>query len=388
MSDSFTDTSTQGFFSRLKGALAGLLVGPLLVVAAVVLLGWNEHRAVQAIKGLADAGTRVVEVAGAQPATANAGKLVHVVGTATAGGAINDTNVGLGFPNEVAVQRKVEMYEWHEHTSQKSRAHLGGSKTTSTTYTNTKSWSEDAVDSSHFRHPDGHVNPPMPFLSQRYTASGAKLGGYALDTTTLARVKPTQALAPPAPTGWQGNDGKFYRGDPANPHVGDLRVTYTGIPSGATLSVLAAQGNDGFAAFTTADGYQVQLAEAGNRSAKLMLADKATSESHLTWILRGVGALALFIGFRIFFAPLATLASVLPILSWVADRATTLLALVISVPLALVIIAVAWLAVRPFIGGALLVLAAAALFGLWRVHRAHLARKRRNAMPPPPPLPA
>ncbi|HET7930778.1 MAG TPA: TMEM43 family protein [Rhodanobacteraceae bacterium] len=385
MPDSFTDTSTQGFLSRLTGSLAGLLIGPLLVIAAIVLLSWNEGRAVQAIKGLADAATRVVEVADAQPAADDQGKLVHVVGAANAGGAITDSNTGLSFPNEVAVQRKVEMYEWSEHSSSRSHTHVGGSKTTTTTYTYTRKWSEDAIDSSLFKHPDGHANPPMPFSSQRYAATNARLGGYALDATTLNLITPSQTLAPAAPAGWQASDGTLYKGDPASPNVGDLRVSYTGLAAGATLSVLAAQSGDGFAPFATANGYQVQLAEPGNRPAKLMLADKRSSESHLTWILRAVGAIAMFAGFAIFFSPLATLASVLPWLGWLAGKLTGLLALVISVPLTLVVIALAWLAVRPLIGGTLLVLAALALFGLWRMHRARLARRRRSAMPPPPP---
>ena len=46
MVDTFTDTNTEGFFTRLKSALAGLLIGPLLVIGAVILLSWNEGRAV------------------------------------------------------------------------------------------------------------------------------------------------------------------------------------------------------------------------------------------------------------------------------------------------------------------------------------------------------
>lgn len=383
MPDSYTDTCTQGFFSRLKGALAGLLIGPLLVIGAIVLLGWNEGRAAHAARGLADAGTKVVEVANGQPEAANDGKLVHVSGVASAAGPITDDAVGLTFANELVVQRKAEMYEWVEHSKTTSHTHTGGSKTKTTTYTYTEKWSEDHVDSSSFKHPDGHANPVMPFSSQRYAASDARLDGYALDATTLALVTPTQALMPAAPSGWQASGGAFYKGDPASPKVGDMRVSYTGLPSGATLSVLAAQSGDGFGPFTTSNGYQVQLAEAGTLTAKALLADKATSEKHLTWILRAVGAVAMFLGFRMFFSPLTTLASVLPFLGWIAERATTLFALVLSVPLTLVIIALAWLAVRPFIGGGLLALAALALFGLWRLH--HTRRVRKVAVPPPPP---
>lgn len=388
MPDSFTDTSTQGFLSRITGSLAGLLIGPLLVIAAIVLLSWNEGRAVHAARGLADAATKVVEVAGGQPAAAHEGKLVHVTGAASASGPITDDQVGLAFPNQVAVQRKAQMYEWVEHSKTTSHTNVGGSKTKTTTYSYTEQWSEDHIDSSSFKHPDGHANPSMPFSSQRYAAADAKLDGYALDATTLALIKPTQTLAPAAPSGWQGSDGMFFKGDPASPKVGDMRVSYTGLPSGATLSVLAAQSGDGFAPFTTDNGYQVQLAEPGKLAAKALLADKATSESHLTWILRAVGAVAMFLGFAIFFSPLATLASVLPFLGRLVGGATKFLALVISVPLTLVVIALAWLAVRPLLGGGLLVLAAAALFALWRVHHQRRARANPAVPPPPPPAPA
>jgi len=43
----FTETSSQGFGSRLGSSLTGLLIGPLLVIGAIVLLWWNEGRAVQ-----------------------------------------------------------------------------------------------------------------------------------------------------------------------------------------------------------------------------------------------------------------------------------------------------------------------------------------------------
>jgi hypothetical protein len=55
MSDHFTETSSQGFFSRITNSLADLIIGPLLIIGAIVLLWWNEGRAVQAIVGLKDA---------------------------------------------------------------------------------------------------------------------------------------------------------------------------------------------------------------------------------------------------------------------------------------------------------------------------------------------
>jgi Transmembrane protein 43 len=42
---------------------------------------------------------------------------------------------------------------------------LGGGTTTTTTYDYTRQWSDDAINSSKFKHPDNHQNPEMPFRS-------------------------------------------------------------------------------------------------------------------------------------------------------------------------------------------------------------------------------
>jgi hypothetical protein len=47
----FTETSSQGFGSRLGSSLTGLLIGPLLVIGAIVLLWWNEGRAWHVAQG-------------------------------------------------------------------------------------------------------------------------------------------------------------------------------------------------------------------------------------------------------------------------------------------------------------------------------------------------
>ena len=77
MPDSFTVTSSQGFLSRLTNFLAGLVIGPLLIIGAIVLLWWNEGRAVQAIVGLKDAASQVVEAQASGPSPANENKLIH-----------------------------------------------------------------------------------------------------------------------------------------------------------------------------------------------------------------------------------------------------------------------------------------------------------------------
>ncbi len=368
MPDVFTETTSRGFFSRLGGSFLGILIGPLLIIGAVVLLWWNEGRAVEAIVGLNAAAQQTVEASADTVSPANDGKLVHVVGPAAASAAIADFDLGVTFPGQVAVARTVEMYQWREKSQSQTTNNIGGGQTTTTTYTYSQQWLDTPADSSSFHHPEGHTNPAMPFRSQTYAASDAKLGGYALDSGTLGLIDLSQPVAPDAPAGWTKNGDQLFKGDPAAPKTGDLRVHYMGLPSGTTISVLAQQSHGGFAPFVTANGYSVDLAAMGNAPAATMIANKKHAESVLTWILRGVGAILMFMGFAFFLGPISTFASLIPFLGGIVRGAVGFISFVLAVPLTLIVIALAWIGHRPLIGGGILILALAVFYGLWRWH--------------------
>jgi uncharacterized membrane protein YqjE len=130
-------------------------------------------------------------------------------------------------------------------------------------------------------------------------------------------------------------------------------------------------------------GYQLELAEVGDHPSAEMIETKRKSEAVLTWILRGVGTLVMYVGFAVFLAPLSTLASVIPIFGRIVGGAAALVALVIAVPLSILVMAFAWLAYRPLIGGALILLAAAVGSALWRWRKS-----RAPALPPATPAKA
>lgn len=369
MPNNFTETSTTGFFSRIGGSLLGIIIGPLLLIGAIVCLWWNEGRAVDAIVGLNAASKMTVEASADSVSPANDGKLVHVVGQATAKGPIADSDLGLNFPDQVAVARTVEMYQWHEHKESSTHDNLGGSQTTTTTYTYKMDWSESPIDSASFKHPEGHDNPSMPFRSQTYAASDAKLGGYGLDESTLGQLDLTQALSPDAPDGWQKSGSQLTKGDRAAPKVGDLRVHYMGLPSGTAISVLAAQTGSGFGPFVTPNGYKIDMAAVGSVPAATMIANQRSAESMLTWILRGVGFVLVFMGFALFLGPISTFAAVVPFLGGIVRGAVGFISFVLAVPVTLTVIALAWIAHRPVIGIGLLVVAAAGGYALWHWHK-------------------
>ena len=101
------------------------------------------------------------------------------------------------------------------------------------------------MDSHKFRAAKGHENPAAPFNDAIFFAPGLKLGEYAVDQDLLAQQLRASdyavhdaSLPPNLAASFGERDGVLYAGgDPAHPAVGEVRISYRIIASGAvTLS--------------------------------------------------------------------------------------------------------------------------------------------------------
>jgi hypothetical protein len=101
----------------------------------------------------------------------------------------------------------------------------------------------------------------------------------------------------------------------------------------------------------------------GARPADAMFEAAALGNSTLTWALRVLGFLMLFVGISMVFRPLAVLADVVPLVGSFVGAGISLGSLLISAPLALVVIAVGWIVYRPLVAILLLLGALAAIAG-------------------------
>jgi hypothetical protein len=376
MSDQFTEVTTEGWGQRLGGSLIAALIGLILVPAAIVLLYWNEGRAVDAIRALSRGAAVIVEVSADTVDPRSDGKLVHVTGTMQPATAARDPVFGVTGDRLLRLSRTAEMYQWKEATSSQSQQSVGGSKTTETTYRYDRVWSAQPIASGQFKHPDGHQNPTMQVQSATFDAGDVTLGAYKVDPAVLNKVAEFAPLQPTAtpPSGYQATGDGYYHGpDPSQPAIGDVRVSFTAIPA-QTISVAAAQAGGTLTTWRDTNGYSIVLAEPGVVSAETLFHEQRKSESTLTWILRGVGFVMMLVGFICMTRPLAMLAAVLPPLEWVVSAGAFLVAVTLAVPLTLLTIAIAWVVHRPLIGGVLLVASVGSLVLLRMLHRPRAAQ--------------
>ncbi|MDO9503499.1 TMEM43 family protein [Falsiroseomonas sp.] len=367
MPDQITETTRTSWFSRLGSAIGGIFVGLLFVLAAVVLIFWNEGRAVQTAKSLAEGAGQVQTVAAERPDPAMEGRLVHVSAPVRAGGVPVDAELGVTAPpGTLRLLRRVEMYQWREERQTETRTQLGGATETVTTYRYTRGWAEGRNDSSRFRQPDGHENPEPRHADRAWTAPDIRLGGFRLTEDQASQVPAREELAPPS------GSTMFIGADANAPRLGDLRITWR-IARPEALSVVAAQRGDGFAAFRTRAGDALFLLVPGQVPASEMFAQAEAANATMTWLLRGGLVLLMLVGFGLVLKPLKVLADVLPPVGAVVGFGTGLVALLLTLVLAPSVIALAWLFYRPLVALAVLAAGVGAALAIGRLRRRGMA---------------
>jgi hypothetical protein len=368
--DQTTEVSTESWGQQILGGFVAFLLGLVLIPAAIVLLYWNEGRAVDAIRAIGRGAASVIEINASPINPASNGHLVHVTGMMQPGTPARDPDFGVTGDGLTRLERKVEMFQWKEEKETESHGNLGGSKTTATTYKYAKVWSDAAIASGAFHNQDGHQNPAMPAHSATFDGTAVMVGAYRLDPPVLGKITDFTPLHPSVapPAGYQAAGEGFYRGqDPAQPAIGDLRVTFRAVPA-QTVSVVAAQVSGTLTAWRDANGYTIALAEPGMVTAQALFKEEAHAAGVMTWILRAVGFAMVLVGFLCLARPLTTLFAVVPFLESLVGAGAFLVALTLAVPVTLLTIAIAWLAHRPLIGVGLIAAAAIGAYGLRQLH--------------------
>jgi hypothetical protein len=324
----------------------------------------------------------VVSVPADRVDASNQGKLLHVSGEATTSETLADPDFGVS-ANAIHLRRVVEMYQWKEHEKSETKNKIGGGTETVRTYSYSKEWSDDLIDSGRFKQSDSHANPAaMPFESREWTAQTVKLGAYRLASGQVSRIdkaeplsvdgaKPQAAVAEKAkPVAGQN---LFYVGkDSASPAIGDARVTFKSVKP-AAVSVVARQVGDTFEPYLAKAGGNVDLLEYGQKSADAMFQAAQDANKTLTWILRGVGFFLMFLGLTLVFKPIAVFGDVIPFVGTLLGAGLAVFAGAVAAALSLITIAIAWLFYRPVLGIVLLLLAAGAVYGL-----AYLSKQKKQ----------
>jgi len=353
------------FISRFLNSVGGIFIGIAVALLCVGLLAWNEGRSVKAIRAYIEVGKNLIETASAKANPDNEGKLVAIYGGLTFS-PVADGAYGVK-ANSFVLVREVEMYQWKETKK-------GGSTDEQITYGYDKVWSKSRIPSSGFYEKSGHENPEWPagdkYQSGAVYADDAKLGDFNLTDAQLKQLSVNAVVPPPdnVPSGMNksGNYITNYSGDPK---VGSIRISWSA--SNVTkASALGKQTGSAITGYTTKNGTNINEFFSGELTGSEMVQVLQQANKIATWILRILFTILICAGFSMVFTPVTVLVSVIPFLGKYLSKFTKgfakVIGYIVGISLSLVVIALAWIAVRPLVAIPLLIIVGGLIFFLVR----------------------
>ena len=381
---SFTETTSRSWFSRLKGALLKIVIGLVLVFGCIWLLAWNEGRSVATYRSLVEGAGLVVSVGSDAVDAANEGKLVHISGPVKPVGVPSDSLFGISADGAVGVERVVEMYQWVESSRSETRTKLGGGEETVTTYSYAKEWRQNEVNSSNFRQ-SGHDNPKKPVDDSSFAVASATIGAFSIDggaVASLGRESPitlTQddanrmrtALSTGKPVTIEGGQATFSF-NRNNPAIGDVRIRFERSDL-AEASFVGAQRGNGLTGYKTTNGRTLFLSDAGLVAANEMFDAAQSQNTIITWLVRVGGLVGLFVGFSAMLSIFGVIGDIVPFIGSIIRMGTSAIALVLTLLVGPLVIALAWIAYRPVLAIGIIAVGVAIA--------AAILYKRRNRVP-------
>lgn len=333
---SYSETTKTSYGKRIVDSLKGILFGLVLFILSFVLLFWNEGRA-----DLARLAVTAQRISADSIDSSVDGKFVAVQGVITADGILAE---GKYFKpgHYLSVKRSAEMYSWVENSNIKTESKSGGSQENTTTYTYEKKWVNNPEDSKKFKVSVGHENPKMADKDGWIKATGASVGKYKLKINDLHLPEYKSILLDSENTelinGATLQDGYVFIGSGTNnlPQIGDIRINYSIIPGEVNGVVFGKAEVNKIVSYTDNKKGTLYRAFAGN-------ADNAISElksEHrlITWVLRVVGFLIMWLGLLIILGPVSIVMDVIPLFGKVTGSAVKLFTFIVASILSLVTI--------------------------------------------------
>lgn len=424
----YTETTTTSYGTRLKNSVGGVFTGFLMFIIATCLLWWNEGRAVKTTKMLEEAQGNYVEMKDINTVDpALNGKLVHATGLATTKDTLVDDYFGIRV-GAIALQRKVEYYQWVETAKQTKRDKLGGSEETVTTYTYHKDWRSQPENSAEFHDPSYRSkNFVLADLKrERWDAKNVSFGAYQLSESQVKSLstkaetkvvlsdeklrgideqivkiykakhgdkkKETTTEKTAANDSVAQNPGNTYAAEcvhvqgntvylgmnAGSPEIGDVRVTYSQCDPG-DVSIIAVANGKTFSSYTAKNGKQLSVIRHGVQTADQMFTEQHEGNSMLTWVLRIIGILLVISGLRGILGIAETLLKVIPFVANIFAFGVSLICGVLGFVWSLLVIALAWIFYRPLIGILLLAVVGAVIFAFSSKGKKLIAEKMKRS---------
>ncbi len=321
---------------KSKSSAGSFVMFPILLIGGIVLLWWNEGNYVKTASAIKEAQSEYVEVKDAKYDEKNNNKVIATNGKLEINESVVDEKFKISATTAV-LSRHVEMYQWDENCDEDNNCSYS------------KKWSDSHISSNGFK--ANHDNPSMPFESEVFYAKNAKVGDYDLTTDNLEYLRANKDITLEQKdannNAMRLYENTLYKGkDPSSPQIGDIKVSFKYLDE-ENVSLLGVQSDHNITKFVGKSGKTVMYSMAGVHTGDEMFKKLVDNNKMITWLLRLVGLVLLICAFASIFAPLRFITDRIPILGSIVGTVSGLFAFVVGFALAVIVIAVAWIAYRP-----------------------------------------
>jgi hypothetical protein len=323
MQNKFTKVTNKGFLSRIASSIGGIFFGIAILFISIGLIFWNEGRT-----DISKVASTAVQLESNTLADSSLNRqLVSVTGNLTSEEVIGDTYLQVG--NYLKVFRNVEMYAWIETKRTENETNVGGSETTTETYSYSTDWTSNPANSNNFQVSEGHTNPSLTVENITRSVNTAQLGEYnlRLDGLTLPTSQPLE-LSKEITISADGfnfaNENYLFNGQGtlSQPEVGDIRISYTVLKS--PLENVTA-----FGSFNSANQSIEPFYDDKNNKLYRVLAGNFDSAINTlrfehkakTWALRIGAFFGIWIALMLILSPVSTFLDILPIFGRISRAA-------------------------------------------------------------------
>eukprot|EP00929_Paragymnodinium_shiwhaense_P029728 TRINITY_DN16985_c0_g1_i1.p1 TRINITY_DN16985_c0_g1~~TRINITY_DN16985_c0_g1_i1.p1 ORF type:complete len:475 (-),score=109.78 TRINITY_DN16985_c0_g1_i1:396-1820(-) len=307
------DDETGSNDGSIGSIIMWVCISPWFMLLAVMLIGWNEKRAVCAVKAL-EAGLDTAKDGSCSDVASTEGELAFMncaLAPAPAP-AISAAATGTWSAVKHAGYCMETTYEMNqcEEVAEQTTTGTGNNKKTTTTYTHRLTWASHWIDSSAFKGKaqdswkttcKSTENPSWPSdfangVQRTYNEVDAKAGSWTVTKADLmdaglscTGVVPTTL---PAISGYTQSGGVYSSSSPKDPAVGAKRVTIKGDDAAGTMIMGVGKNSNGrLQAWKSpgtwlCPGYDVYAFKSGTITKEQYFADAKSAQGFLTWFLR------------------------------------------------------------------------------------------------------
>ena len=323
---SYTETTTNSYWSRVWNSFKWILIGIILVVCSIWVLWWNEWRTIDTAKWLSEAEEITVKWNTEKLDSSLEWKIVYNKGLVDTNDILFDKEFNIK-EKAIKLDRIVQMYQWKEYVEEKTEDNMWWSETVIKTYTYEKVWSPSHLSSSKYKEL-WHSNPIYwPYENKEYVSNKVFLWvitlnnyfinqldeytNYILSKEDLYNFKKVSNIT--KKVNIESNHFYIWNNSILNPKIWDIKISFKTVKP-SVISTIWVQKWNMLVPYISSRDTKVWLVEYWITNQKEMYVNAQNTNTMMAWIFRAAWLFFMFIGFKLIFDVFVTITKFIPFL--------------------------------------------------------------------------